>query len=208
MSIREFRTPIKLILFLSSYVPLFIIIGMELWDFGPMLVSVYTVPHISYTVGLSYVSASIFLGCIVVTKYLYLIIHTHSERATTQYPIDTYKKRNEMLATYLLVYVFVFVGLDFTQPMDVGIFIIFFFMLAVTQIKSGHIYVNPMLGIRGYQVYEITSDEKIVLVISKGTISEKVTETEAQLESSPRKKIEVVSMDNTTVLAPKHDAES
>lgn len=202
MAVREFRQPIKIILFVSSYVPLFIIMGLRFWNVGPMLTDIYPVPYVDLHVGLSYLTSSIFVICILFTFLVYQIVQIHSDRATTQRPIDTYEKRNELLTTYLLVYVFVFAGLDFTKPLDLTIFVVFFFILGVLQINSGHLHVNPMLGMRGYQVYELTSDDQVLLIISDGSLEEKIMSPESEPDSDARDKVEVVLLDHTTALAP------
>ena len=202
MVVREFRKPIKIILFVSSYVPLFIIMGLELWNVGPMLIDVFPVPYIGLQVGLSYLTGSLFILCAIFTVLVYHIVAVHSDRATTQRPIDTYQKRNELLSTYLLVYVFVFAGLDFTKGLDLAIFVVFFFVLGILQINSGHLHVNPMLGMRGYQVYELTSDDQVLLLISDGSLEEKIMSPESKPKSDARDKVEVVPLDHTTALAP------
>jgi hypothetical protein len=202
MAVREFRQPIKIILFISSYVPLFIIMGLRLWNIGPMLIGIYPVPYFDLHIGLSYLTVGIFVLCLIFTLLVYRIVQVHSDRATTQRPIDTYQKRNELLSTYLLVYVFVFAGLDFTQPLDITIFVVFFFILGVLQIKSGHLHVNPMLGMRGYQVYELTSDDQVLLIISDGSLEEKIMSPESNVSTDARDKVEIVALDQTTALAP------
>ncbi len=202
MVVREFRQPIKVILFISSYVPLFIIMGFKFWNVGPMVTSIYHIPYVDLPVGISYLATSIFVLCVIFTFLVYRIVQTHSARATTQRPIDTYQKRNELLTTYLLVYVFVFAGLDFTQLLDMAIFLVFFFILGVLQINSGHLHVNPMLGIRGYQVYELTSNDQVLLIISYGSLEEKIMSPESKSNTDARNKVEIVPLDQTTALAP------
>ncbi len=202
MVVREFRQPIKIILFISSYVPLFIIMGFKFWNVGPMVSDIYYIPFVDFPVGLSYLTGSIFVFCVIFTLLVYYIVQIHSGRATTQRAIDTYQKRNELLTTYLLVYVFVFAGLDFTQPLDMAIFLVFFFILGILQINSGHLHVNPMLGIRGYQVYELTSDDQVLLIISDGSLEEKIMSPESEANTDARNKVEIVSLDGTTALAP------
>ncbi len=202
MVVREFRQPIEIILFISSYVPLFIIMGLKFWNVGPMVTDIYYVPYVDLPVGISYLTGSIFVSCVIFTFLVYHIVQIHAGRATTQRPIDTYQKRNELLTTYLLVYVFVFAGLDFTQLLDMTIFLVFFFILGVLQINSGHLHVNPMLGVRGYQVYELTSDDQVLLVISDGSLEEKIMSPESKTNTDTRNKVEIVSLDQTTALAP------
>ncbi len=202
MVVREFRQPIEIILFISSYVPLFIIMGLKFWNVGPMVTDIYYVPYVDLPVGISYLTGSIFVSCVIFPFLVYHIVQIHAGRATTQRPIDTYQKRNELLTTYLLVYVFVFAGLDFTQLLDMTIFLVFFFILGVLQINSGHLHVNPMLGVRGYQVYELTSDDQVLLVISDGSLEEKIMSPESKTNTDTRNKVEIVSLDQTTALAP------
>lgn len=202
MAVREFRQPVKIILFISSYVPLFIIMGLRFWNVGPMIIDTCRVPYLGFPIGLSYLTGGIFVLSAIFTVLVYQIVQTHSERATTQRPIDTYQKRNELLSTYLLVYVFVFAGLNFSQPLDIAIFAVFFCILGVLQINSGHLHVNPMLGIRGYQVYELTSNEQVLLIISDGSLEEKIMSPESKTDNNARDKVELVSLDQTTALAP------
>ena len=106
---------------------------------------------------------------------------------------------------YLLSYVFVFAGLTFSEPIDAVIFVIFFALLAVLQIRSELLHINPMLGLRGYQTYEITSNDRIMLVISNGPIEDKMILAESNSELSEEDsytKIELVPLGGTTYLAP------
>lgn len=199
---REFRKPIKVLLFLSSYTPLFFIMGLKFWSVGPMIVAGKNIKLLNITLSISYLTVSIFALCTILTLILYYVIGVHATRGTTQRPVDEYKKRNELLSTYLLVYVFVFAGLNFTNPLDFTIFLVFFSILGVLQIQSGHLHVNPMLGIRGYEIYEITSNAQVMLVISDGSIEEKVMSPQSEDTTNTRNKVEVVALDTTTYLAP------
>lgn len=204
---REFRAPVKVVLFLSSYVPLFFIMALKFGRVSPLLIAGYKVPlidfpYIEFRMSVSYLSIGLLVLCILFTALLYRMVTVHSGRATTQEPVDKYQKRSELLSMYLLVYVFVFAGLDFTTLLDLGIFLVFFGILGVLQINSEILHVNPMLGLRGYQVYEVTSDEQVLLVISKSSLEEKMILPETKKADKSRKKIEVVSLGRTTYLAP------
>ena len=204
---REFRAPVKIVLFLSSYVPLFFIMALKFGKVPPLLIAGYEIPfmdfpYIDFRIYVSYLSIGILVLCVLFTALLYRMVTVHSGRATTQEPVDKYQKRSELLSMYLLVYVFVFAGLDFTTLLDLGIFLVFFGILGVLQINSEILHVNPMLGLRGYQVYEVTSDEQVLLVISESSLEEKMILPETKTADNPRKKIEVVSLGRTTYLAP------
>lgn len=204
---RQFRAPVKIILFLSSYVPLFFIMALKFGKVTPLLISGYKIslvnfPYIDFRIYISYLSVVVLVLCVLFTALLYRMVTVHSGRATTQEPVDRYQKRSELLSMYLLVYVFVFAGLNFTTLLDLGIFLVFFGILGVLQINSEILHVNPMLGLRGYQVYEVTSDEQVLLVISKSSLEEKMILPETKEADNTRKKIEVVSLGRTTYLAP------
>jgi hypothetical protein len=74
-------------------------------------------------------------------------------------------------------------------------------MLGVLQIRSGHLYINPMLGVRGYEVYEITSGDEVLLVISNGSIKGNISPAYSD-NSEARDKVDVVELDKTTFFAP------
>lgn len=199
---REFRGWVKLILFLSSYIPLFLILSLEIGSYRPRAIDGLTFPMTSFRLNFSYYSLAIIAGCIILTWLLYQMVSVSADRGRTQKAVDKFQQRNELLSTYLLVYVFVFVGLDFTKLLDVGIFIIFFAILGVLQIYSEMLHVNPMLGIRGYRIYEITSDSEVLLVISETKIEEKVISMDADTSSEQRQKIELVHLGSMAYLAP------
>jgi hypothetical protein len=130
------------------------------------------------------------------------MISHHSNRGIRQRSVDNYQQRNELLSTYLLVYVFVFAGLEFTKLIDIGIFLLFFGMLGVLQIKSEMLHVNPMLGVRGYRIYELQSGQEVMLIISDSSIKEKLISPESDTIDQETRKIELVNLGPTTYLAP------
>lgn len=199
---RKFRTWVKAILFLSSYVPLFFIMGLDLGSIPPLVVSNFPIPHVDYNISVSWISITVFIVCILLTGILYRLISIHSSRGVRQKSVDTYQQRNELLSTYLLVYVFVFAGLDYTQLLDFSIFVIFFVMLGVLQIRSEMLHVNPMLGFRGYRIYEIRSGSEVMLVISDSPIEQKLISPESHTPDQGSGKIELVNLGPTTYLAP------
>lgn len=198
---RKFRPWVKIVLFLSSYVPLFFIMALVFGTKSSLGVGNYRIPIINRILGISWIMIIILVACCVFTYLLYRLISIHSSRGIRQRSVDKYQQRNELLSTYLLVYVFVFAGLDFTTFLDFSIFIIFFVMLGVLQIQSEMLHVNPMLGFRGYRIYEVQSGSEVFLVISDSPIERKLISPE-QDTSGQRGKIELVNLGPTTYLAP------
>lgn len=176
----RFRNQIKLVLFLSSYVPLFLFLSIELSSFPPLLLSDVAIPVAGYQFDVSW--ASLITLAVSGTLYFALrsILKYHSGHRTTDERLDNLQQRNELVSSYLLVYVFVFTGLNFTNGGDWLIFILFFGILAVLQLNSEMLHVNPILGIWGYQLYEVQSKEKTFLVLSKSNITESIRIPESQ----------------------------
>jgi hypothetical protein len=199
---REFKAPVKLILFLSSYVPLFFIISLRLGSNPPLLVDGFEVPYIQFVLDVSWASAIILLLCVLFTASLYYIINVHSGRGRSMRRVDKYQKRNELVSMYLLVYVFVFAGLNFTNLVDILIFFVFFAILGITQVNSEMLHVNPMLGVRGYQAYEVTSDQQVILVITREELEEKMFSVGSESSERSQQNIELISLGATTYIAP------
>lgn len=153
----------------------------------------------------SHVSALLTLFCILISIVLYWVMRTNSGSGTTKKIVDGYEKRNDLLSMYLLSYVFVFAGLMFSNPVDIAVFTTFFAMLAILQIRSEILHINPMLGLAGYHSYQVTSSSRTILVISKGHIEEKMNFPEEDPESdndNSHTKIKLVPLGGTTYLAP------
>ena len=205
---RQFSWWIKPVLFLSSYTPLYLMGALRFWNTGPMLTPIYRIPRVGIPVGFSWLTGTLTLLAVASTATLYWIIGFHSDRGTKQHPVDEYKKRHELLSSYLLVYVFTFAGLEFPGLLDSVLFLLFFLVLGILQIRSGHLHVNPMLGIRGYQMYELTTDKQVVLVVSNGPLEEKVMSPEIRASSDASDKVSLVSLGPAAYLAPKHDSQN
>ncbi|KYH23703.1 hypothetical protein HAPAU_41830 [Halalkalicoccus paucihalophilus] len=200
-----FRSPVRLILFISSYVPLFFIISLRLGDVKPLLIKGLYIRHFQFELVFSYVSTVIASFCIIISLILYWVMRTQSQSGVIEKTVESYQEKNELLSMYLLSYVFVFAGLTFSNTIDIVIFAVFFIMLGILQIRSEILHINPMLGIRGYHAYNITNNGRTILVISNGRIEEKIKFPENSSESSTKPshtKIELVPLGGTTYLAP------
>ena len=200
-----FRYPVRLILFVSSYVPLFFIISLRLGNIGPLLIDNIFVPYIQFEFVFSYVSTGLVAFCVIVSFVLYSVIRTQAQSAIVEKTVDSYQIKNDLLSMYLLSYVFVFAGLAFSNPVDIVVFVVFFSMLGLLQIRSEILHINPLLGAVGYYAYSMTNNDRIILVISDGRIEEKMKFPEDSSESdteTSHTKIELVPLGGTTYLAP------
>lgn len=141
------RGYIKLLLFLSSYVPLIIIFSIR-------VVKNYR-----------YFTISGIIISIILTIILLRVV-----KATAQLPIEPISlssvnyKSSDLLA-YMFSYVFPFLELDLGSYIDSIIILFIFVILAVIYINSNMIYINPMLSVFGYKIYEIISETNDVYIL-------------------------------------------
>lgn len=149
-------------LFASSYFPLFVILAMETWPLKADLFG-YTIP---------WMSAIFILLCILPLPLPFLVATVKSNGGDTPKEVDQYRRRNDMVTSYLLVYVFAYLGLEYTEVTSWAAFLIFFGVIAVIQLRSEQLHVNPLLALAGYDIYEVTFGREVRLVITESDIED------------------------------------
>lgn len=160
----ELRRPIKVMLFISSYFPLFGILAIETWPIQAQIFG-YTVPWMS----------AIFITLIIIPLPLpFLVAGVRSNSGDDSKRVDQYRRRNDMVTSYLLVYVFGYLGLEYTQITSWLAFLIFFGVVAIIQLRSEQLHVNPLLALFGYDIYEVTFGREVRLVITGASLEERL----------------------------------
>lgn len=149
-----------MLLFLSSYLPLFAILAFQSRD---QIFAIY---------GVSAPYASIFFVtlCFVSLPFLILVIRVQEQSSSDFKEVDEYRRRNDQVTSYLLVYIFAFFGLDLLNIDSLVAFLVFFGMVAVIQIRSSQLHVNPVLGILGYDIYHVKTGREVALVVTDSTL--------------------------------------
>lgn len=204
----QFSLATKLVLFLTSYIPLFLIISMNISPINP----IYSSPPLyrEYSIIITWpVVLTIFIS-ILLMVLLSILMKYHSRLGNTTKKYVRSQQKNELLSYYLLVYVFVFAGLNFSDPVDWLILLIFLIMLLILQIKSEMLHVNPMLGLIGYDIYEVKGEYRNFLVISKEDIEKfvEIPESKKGDEDTTHRQIRVVSLGSESYLTPQSNDES
>lgn len=155
----DFRDWVKISLFLSSYIPLWLAMAVKI---GHVTIPVesFHVPILS----LIFLSLSIMSATVLI-----LVFKVSKDKEPTFKTINSYKGREDLLTSYLVPYIFPFIGLNYGEVSSWVIFGIFFVILAAIQIPSNHLYVNPILSLFGYRLYELEGDEmeKSILVAAR-----------------------------------------
>lgn len=156
----QLRRGVKLCLFLSSYLPLFAILAFQYRD------AVTTIRGIT----VPYASAFFVALCVVSLPFLVLVIRVQSNSSSDFKEVEEYRQRNDQVTSYLIVYIFAFFGLNLFNINDLVAFIVFFGMVAVIQIRSSQLHVNPVLGFLGYDIYQVKIGREVALVVADSTL--------------------------------------
>jgi len=172
----DLKRGIKWLLFLSSYAPLYVILVFKHWGFT-ITVPEVTIPIIQQLSGESIPLLSIgwILLSVISLAALITVIGVRRSKGGGDFKnVDSYQSRDELVTTYILVYIFPFVVLDFSEIMNWIAFIIFFLVIGIIQVRSSHLHVNPVLSLIGYRVYEIETGEKTVLLVADYELDESI----------------------------------
>ncbi|QUJ71260.1 hypothetical protein [Haloarcula marismortui] len=170
----EFRRGIKWLLFLSSYIPLFVLLAVK---HRSMTVAVpnLNISYLEPITGVHVPVLSIFWIIVaavsgIVLKAVFSI--RKSRGADSIQKINNSRSRDDLITNYVLVYIFPFVVLDYTNLANWFAFILFFFVIGIVQVKSNQLYVNPVLSFFDYRIYEADTDRGEITVLSRGKLDE------------------------------------
>lgn len=156
----EFRTWVKWTLFLSAYAPLWISISIDTYDVKTA-VSGYMVPIVSIL---------FVMVAVVSSLVLYLAMGVRESKEPVYRVVQSYQRRDELMSSYLVAYIIPFIGLNYNSIHSWAILFIFLSVLASIQIRSDQLYINPLLSVLGYKIYEMDCEElgSSLVVVDKG----------------------------------------
>lgn len=129
---------VKVLLFLSSYIPMFLI---------------FTIKNYSNK-WVIYFFIAIILICILIWVFIFVISKKETYRGG-QKVIKIENKMNESL-TYLTPYLIAFLSFDMTKWQDCLSILILLAILFVICLNSDILYINPMLLFFKYKFYKLT----------------------------------------------------
>ncbi len=130
--------PVRVLLFVSSYFPLWIIFGLLLFEKHPL-------------------RAVVIAGAGVVTLLLAVAYMLWGRR---HLPPDGAKlleftRRDSEVMSYIATYLIPFVSFSFDSWLQMIALALFIIVLLIIYVNSNMIYINPMLNLFGYHFYEI-----------------------------------------------------
>lgn len=170
----------KVILFITSYIPLYIIFlisnAFELSDKYYKLKTKY--PNgfgikffIESNIGISIITFILIFVLIFALILLKIMLNQVRGSSIYEYVSDL-KKGNDKINEHIFVYIMPFIGFDSGTPKSFTIFSLIFILICFVAVKNDLVYINPTLYLRGYNVYTCKQGQNECILISKKSLIE------------------------------------
>lgn len=139
----------KSLLFLSAYAPLGIILALVVWSESHL-----------YSIVLA---AAAIISALLLMWFLNGLKRSSSDPV----PIEQLQRRDEQILSYIVTYAIPFLAVPFeSKGMAFGLFA-FFVLIWFLQVRLNLLYINPVLSLFKYHLYEVTTSGVTKLLISK-----------------------------------------
>lgn len=132
-----------ILLFISAYSPLFLILAVKDFDFNCL----FRFKHST--------AIYIMLGIAFLSIILLFATLNSMKRGNMPVKIKTVKNRSVDLINYTIPYIVSFFGFDLSKIEDVISLSIFLLMMLLLTIKSKSVFMNPILLLAGYNLYDL-----------------------------------------------------
>jgi hypothetical protein len=132
-----------ILLFISAYSPLFLILAVKDFDFNCL----FRFKHST--------AIYIMLGIAFLSIILLFATLNSMKRGNMPVKIKTVKNRSVDLINYTIPYIVSFFGFDLSKIADVISLSIFLLMMLLLTIKSKSVFMNPILLLAGYNLYDL-----------------------------------------------------
>jgi drug/metabolite transporter (DMT)-like permease len=129
--------PTRLILFLSSYAPLFLIIAMRGWRDS------------------RYFAIGFAIGGVLSVVVLFAFLHTVQKLSAAKVSVASVVSRDGDVMSYIVTYLLPFLAVKLNDPTDVISLGVVFIVIGLLYVNSNMIHTNPVLNIVGYHIFEI-----------------------------------------------------
>lgn len=159
----------KLILFLSAYIPLFIIIGIKY--FFQVMIN-FEVPYIKWNVSIPIIPLIVSIIIICLVYYFKKIIENSLSVSEKFFHVNQIDEKNDIILTYLVPYFFSFVSIKTTE--EFICYLVIFLIIFMIYINSEILYINPIFLFLRYNFYKIKINNVNILLISKIDINRKI----------------------------------
>jgi hypothetical protein len=169
----DLKIKYKIILFLSSYTPLFLILLLKITS---QLVDNYE--KIEQFIPKNFLISNLVLFLVIFILFLIIIIpniilglilkDTKRTNNPKQLKIKSANKMNHIYMEYLISYIIPFLAFDFSDLFDIAALMLLIITIGIIYINSDLLYININFNIRGYNLYNIIgNDDKEYMLLSK-----------------------------------------
>ncbi len=142
------RVWVKVCLFLVSYFPLFIIMGILHYDH-------FFIPYVSI------VFSAIGFGGLFITILIFNRISGERRKA------KEIKSEGKINFQYFLAYIIPFIAIDMDQTRQLLAYGVLFVFIGILYVKTNLIYVNPTLIILGFNLFRFKTDSEDAMLITR-----------------------------------------
>ncbi len=168
------NTLYKFNLYNLSLIPLYLIFILQYIKLEPFALWDSTVVKSDYFYSIIICNwqVTFFIILIVLALLSYVIFQNDSNygtRASKQFTEITASDFDHL--TFLSTYIIPLITFNLNEPRSFIVVLVLLLMIGVIYIKSNLYYLNPTLLLFGYRVYKAKSDNKAVVLIIKGSIS-------------------------------------
>jgi hypothetical protein len=132
-----------ILLFISAYSPLFLILSVKDFDFE----CTYNFKHP--------VAIHIMLGIAILSVILLFATICSIKKGNMPVTIKSVKNRSVDLINYTIPYIVSFFGFDLSKTEDTISLTIFLMLMLLLTIKSKSVFMNPILLLAGYNLYDM-----------------------------------------------------
>ncbi|MFD1601098.1 hypothetical protein [Halobellus rarus] len=157
----------KSLLFASSYAPLYLVIAFQTQIVRYELFGISTPVYHFLGIQLSLIAIVALLLSAISVTFLLALIYINRDDEGELLELDHYENRGDLVSEYVIVYIFPFVVLDYSQLSNMLSFIVLFLTVGALQIRSNRLYINPVLAALRYDVYKVRVDGDELLLLSK-----------------------------------------
>ncbi len=154
------RTWVRATLFFSSLSPLFLILWIQTIDFDHLneLDKIFTNDVLAFT----------FLAITILPNVVLFWMFKRCRRYSPyQLTVTNVSTRNSDVLNYIATYLIPFVTFNTDKINDLISFIVMMIVLAIVYVNANVFFINPLLNLFGYHVYQINDTH---IVITRGSV--------------------------------------
>lgn len=161
----------KIIMFLSSYSPLYLFLITYNFTLPDMKNSIYRIYMYSAIEKMDIMFYILVMLMVLPSFGLYFLVRL-SKSGSEAVKIKKISNSNDKVLDYILTYIVSFMTTDFSKMSEgnskiLVTFILIQLLLGYLYCKNNMLYINPLLNIIGFNIYSVETDKNEVIVLTK-----------------------------------------